>query len=691
MPFNTALSGLRAAQGDLQVTGNNIANASTVGFKQSRAEFSDVYAASVLGSGSNAIGSGVLMNQVAQQFSQGTINFTENALDLAINGSGFFQMDESGSRSYTRSGQFGLDADGTIVNSAGAALLGQLSENGGEPDGATQALQLDINIIPPSRTTGVEQEFNLNSSESVKAIYTTGVDLASSAGSVISEAQSGSTNGYTQTNFTLSRSNGSTSTHNIPSVAGTEATASNIALELNDIDGVTAVASTSAVLSIATLGGTASTELTLGGNNIGSDTRAGIVAEINNLRGYSASLVVNAAATPDTLLNEIIPSGGLAENDIVITRTNGDDINFDVTNGTTMVATVSGVTPDDDGIPNTLRGAAPLDLVVDADVTTDTITVGGNITLTFDDTITEDNAVVINSGNILGAAISQNSNPETNTFSASDTNTYNHVTSMTVYDSLGNAHAMTQYFVKESSRSDAAEEASSSDNVWSMYVQIDGEDVGPANVGETPSVARFTLAFEPDGTFSATENSTIAITNWTPRDESGQVGGASGPDQNAVAPNIVTDPPSSSNFRIDLAKTTIFGGSFDVKSISQDGFTQGKLSALEVTDDGTIFARFTNGEAQSIGRVQLARFNNPQGLAPVGNSAWVETFESGVATAGVAGSSSLGLITAGAVEESNVDLSSELVNLILAQRNFQANAKTIETVNAVTQTIINLR
>lgn len=124
MSFNIGLSGIRAASSDLNITGNNIANAGTVGFKQSRGEFQDLYSASVLGSGSKTIGSGVLLANVAQLYNQGTIDYTENALDLAINGNGFFVTSNNGAVSYTRAGYFGTDKNGFIVDNNGYRLQG---------------------------------------------------------------------------------------------------------------------------------------------------------------------------------------------------------------------------------------------------------------------------------------------------------------------------------------------------------------------------------------------------------------------------------------------------------------------------------------------------------------------------------------------------------------------------------------
>jgi len=124
MPFDTALSGIRAASTNLSVTGSNIANASTNGFKVSRTEFGDVYANSVLGAGSNNIGAGVQVQDVSQSFAQGNVAFTENELDMAINGNGFFIVSRGGEQLYTRAGTFGLDDDGFITNNIGARFTG---------------------------------------------------------------------------------------------------------------------------------------------------------------------------------------------------------------------------------------------------------------------------------------------------------------------------------------------------------------------------------------------------------------------------------------------------------------------------------------------------------------------------------------------------------------------------------------
>jgi flagellar hook protein FlgE len=257
-----------------------------------------------------------------------------------------------------------------------------------------------------------------------------------------------------------------------------------------------------------------------------------------------------------------------------------------------------------------------------------------------------------------------------------------------VFDSLGNSHELTQYFVKEP--------VSGGGNVWAMYVQIDGEDVGdpPAGSGEA-SKARYEMQFDVDGTLQSIDgapNGEVLISNWTPLDANGDPNGADGP---LLAANggatPVPQPPTSSNFAINLAETTQFGSAFGVTDQRQNGYTTGRLSGLDVSDTGVLFARYTNGQSDTLGQVALASFRNTDGLASVGETSWVETFDSGQPIIGQPDTGTLGSIKASSVEESNVDLSAELVNLIIAQRNYQANAKTIETSDAITQTIINLR
>src|SRR5690606_5067553 len=153
MSFNTGLSGIRAANTDLSATGNNIANASTTGFKTSRAEFGDVYTSTLLGAGSNTPGSGVTLQMIRQQFTQGNLKFTQNSLDLAINGGGFFIVNQDGDQLYTRAGHFGLDKDGYVVNNTGAYLQGYAANSAGNVSGILDNLRVDVTTQVPRQTT----------------------------------------------------------------------------------------------------------------------------------------------------------------------------------------------------------------------------------------------------------------------------------------------------------------------------------------------------------------------------------------------------------------------------------------------------------------------------------------------------------------------------------------------------------
>ncbi|MBZ5755674.1 flagellar hook protein FlgE [Pseudomonas sp. S5(2021)] len=439
MSFNIGLSGMRAASKDLNVTGNNIANAGTVGFKQSRAEFSDVYAASVLGTGQNPQGSGVLLSNVSQQFNQGNINYTQNALDLAINGNGFFQVSNNGAISYTRAGYFGTDREGNLVDNFGYNLQGySVDANGNLQNGVVSNLQVQTTNQAPRATSQAEIAFNLNSTNAVPAAWQNAYD----------------------------------------------------AYELNPVPGYDSAAD------------------------------------------YASS-----------------------------------------------------------------------------------------------------------------------------TFDAADPTTYNSSTSLNIYDSQGNAHVLTQYFVK------------TGDNEWAMNVLVDGRN---PNDPDSPGAEIYPLAFTSTGQLVK-------------------------PNGQLDANGVFTFPWSTGNgadapdIQLNLGSATQYASSFAVNSVAQDGYTTGELAGLEIDETGVIFARYTNGQSRVQGQLVLANFANVQGLTPVGKSQWIQSFESGEPVVGTPGSGTLGALQAGALEDSNVEISDQLVNLIVAQRNYQANAKTIETESAITQTIINLR
>lgn len=487
MSFNIGLSGIRAASSDLNITGNNIANASTVGFKAARAEFGDVYAASILGTGSNAQGSGVVLNNVAQIFTQGNINYTENSLDLAINGNGFFVTSKNGALSYTRAGYFGTDREGFIVNNQGERLQGYgvNAVTGRINEGVPTDLRVDTKAANPNPTSAVSSTLNLNST----SVRPAGAQAAYDA-AYATAYQTAYDDAY-----------------------------------------ATAIAGA-------------------------ADPLNPTPAEIE-----AATAAAEAAGVQ------------VASAEAVLAATQASRAQFD----------------------------------------------------------------------------------------PSDSSTYNSSTSVTVYDSLGNSHVMSKYFVK----TDA--------NTWDMHILIDGRNLD----GVLATDPAFTstpreLVFNNDGVLVGGQINEIA--DWTPLDANGQPAGA-----------------QVQAFTLNLTGSSQYASTFGVTSVVQDGFTTGELAGLEIDDRGMLVARYTNGQTRTQGQLVLATFANQQGLVPLGDTAWAQSSASGEPVVGAPGSGTLGLVQSGALEQSNVDLSEMLINLIVAQRNYQANAKTIQTEDAVTQTIINLR
>ena len=166
MPFRIALSGLNAASADLGVTANNIANVNTTGFKESRAQFAEVFAVGAQSVSSSASGSGVRLANIAQQFTQGNIDFTDNSLDLAISGEGFFVLNDGGARLYTRAGNFSVDRDGFVTNTEGLRLQAYpVGADGLFNTGELSDLQLNTGANPPAPTQNVSFGLNLPAEE----------------------------------------------------------------------------------------------------------------------------------------------------------------------------------------------------------------------------------------------------------------------------------------------------------------------------------------------------------------------------------------------------------------------------------------------------------------------------------------------------------------------------------------------
>lgn len=248
--------------------------------------------------------------------------------------------------------------------------------------------------------------------------------------------------------------------------------------------------------------------------------------------------------------------------------------------------------------------------------------------------------------------------PASGSIDFNDATTYNNATSLTTYDLQGQQVALTYFFQKAAT------------DTWNVYATANGNPVLDAGGGLSPIT---TITFAADGSAPTAP---------------------SGP--------VTFDIPSTTNstggttlpitgVQLNLARATQFGSAFGVTDMRQDGYSAGLLTGIAVEANGIITARYSNGQSRPAGQIEVATFRNPQGLQPIGDNAWARTFASGDPVTGVPGDGSLGVLQSGALEESNIDLTGELVNMITAQRIYQANAQTIKTQDQVLQTLVNLR
>jgi flagellar hook protein FlgE len=533
MGFQQGLSGLNATSKALEAIGNNVSNSGTVGFKSGAAQFADVYAASLTGSGTNQIGIGTQIETVAQQFTQGNITTTNNPLDIAINGSGFFRMaSTNGSISYTRNGQFQVDKNGYVINSAGSQLTGYMANtNGIIVPSSAQPIQINTSALQPVATgqgtpaTGLVVGLNLDSRKTPP-----------------SASISASETGGGPPNTDLS-------------------------------------------------GGPATFDVTVNGYNTGTLTIP---------QGtYTATTL---ASTVQTLVNAALPSG-------------------------------TSITASPDASGNLVFTAVPG---------------GAGSSIAVND---------IDGALYQGAGSTQVAGADN--FSISNPLSYTSSTSATVYDSLGNPHTLGIYFVK-----------AATPNQYNVYTNLDGGS--PQVVGTDATTGLPTTATTINFSTTGTPNPVAAFTI----------------PQKFV---ITTGGTSTLNFSLDLSSTTQYGSVFGVNAISQDGYASGSLSGLSIAADGTIQGKYSNGQTRDLAQIVLATFKNTNGLQSLGGNQWQETATSGQPLIGTPSSGVNGVLQSQAVEESNTDLTAELVNMITQQRAYQANAQTIKTEDQILQTLVNLR
>ncbi len=273
-----------------------------------------------------------------------------------------------------------------------------------------------------------------------------------------------------------------------------------------------------------------------------------------------------------------------------------------------------------------------------------------------------------------------------------DPSSYNSATSLTVYDSQGSPHSLGTYYVK-----------SSTPNEWDVYLLADGTHMGNVQIGgqaQASGAAAMRMVFDSNGNLQGYKvpASAAAVTNQVTSPPSIDI------DLDAVAAEktainqhkgistVITNGATQHLvFPLSYKGSTQFGSNFGIGTARQDGFAPGQLAGFSVSPEGAVQVRYTNGQTKTAAYIRLANFPNTQGLQPAGNNQWVQTYAAGDEVTGLPGDAGFGTLQSGAVEDSNVDLTAELVNMITAQRTYQANAQTVKTQDQILQTLVNLR
>ncbi len=529
MSFSQGLSGLNAASKELEVIGNNVANVDTVGFKGSQAQFGDVFAAALSGAGSAQIGIGVKLQTVAQQFTQGNISTTNNSLDMAVNGPGFFILSNAQGTSYSRNGQFQLDKNGNIVNSAGDNLQGyQIDIISGKPIGSPSNLSVPTAVASAAAT-------GASTGTGVKGII---------AGLNLNSTLLPPTTVFNPADPTTFNNSTSTTTYDSKGVAQT-----------TTMYFVKSSYQPTANIATATAGGITTTTVTptapatsFSGLSVGQNIQLG---------GFPTGTTI-ATLTP------VVPA--------------------------TVPPTYSSFTTSANPTPAT-AAAQPL---------------------------------------ILNVA-----------------------------------------------------------NSWNVYTTVTDPNTGsylfPLPVSAAGQwVANGILTFGTNGRY----NSFIPNPN---APATLPAGVTAGPLNSSTNVSFTPTGAVTETIPFDFTASTQFGAAFGVNTLTQDGFTAGQLSGFSISPDGIIQGRYSNGVTKSLGQVALATFPDMQGLQPLGSNEWAQTAASGAPVVNAPGTGNNGVLQTSATEDSNVDITAQLVNMISAQRNYQANAQTIKTQDTVEQTLINLR
>ncbi|RVU30242.1 flagellar hook-basal body complex protein [Neptunomonas marina] len=691
--FNTAVTGLKASSTMLDVTGNNIANSSTIGYKTSRTEFGDIYTASVVGAGSsNTPGSGVTVSDIAQDFSAGTLEFTNNNLDLAINGSGFFQLnDGQGGTTYTRAGAFELNKDGFIVSKNGKFLQGYgLDDRGNRlPIGNLAVTEKEF---PPKTTETMDLSFNIDSREDANTLlpnydkdkagsftYSTTVRTFDSLG-----------NEHTiKYNFAEQRPENEYSNYQTTpgdrvyiSGIGTAADTDGMLLPLYDEsangDFVLKTATAKAVdngqdLKVFELGGQTLADLQE------ADPRIKSVEYRVDDAGNGTLRILKLSDSRE--FGDLLVTDNSAPDRVALTPTTTDASGFVSSNEKHFFEFQTGTFAANEQLDLEVAGVEIAISTGDNGMTSE------QVALAIRD---RESDILEANPDILSVSWDpdQGANGSLRIEFKPDVNPANlGARSAQVIDDAALIGSANQVFIGSevaTGKVDANYEIdgdNSYNGVYLMYAYLNGEealDIGKLNDA---------------GTGTDTEPGPILV-KFNP--ENGLLTEINGEEirTGATTPEIIikgADPANkNNNIALNIGGSTQFASESIIKASDQDGYAKGDLIGVSFGSTGEMIASFSNGEQLNIGIVAVATFENQSGLQPSGDTEWTATLDSGSAILNPPGAGLNGLLRSASLEQSNVDLSAELVKLIEAQRNFQANSKTLETLNTVTQSILQI-
>ncbi len=664
------ISGLKTSQVALNVIGDNLANLNTSGFKASRVNFANELSQTIRSAlapsgglgGRNPIqiGTGTKVSSIDKDFSQGNMTPTGRPLDLAIQGDGFFMLTDDTQNYYTRVGSFNLDKNNDLVDSGtGLKVKGTSGVAINVPVNATEA---------GKATTKTTISGNLNSEFTAGAVnhVVTSSSAYAAVGTGTTRVLTGSIDPTASTSvtgvgtlFTTELAVGDRINVN-GEIRKVTAIATNTALTVDaaftDTAADAALTAGTGVLT-GSIDPAASTTVTGVGTAFTTELAVGdqitVSGETRTISAIASdtSLTVSAAFTDNANDTSVMTdSMAVADmNDLSVNTTDyvaGDKINIVGTehDGTTVSDSfVYGTGTGQNGIT---LGALRTFITSKFGSAAASIDTSGNLLLTADQA--GQSELVLN----IADATTNTGATTYSSFAASVTGTGDvYVTSIPVFDTQGSSHLVSLSFEKTGS------------NTW---------DVTPSTKPAEGSVtdALTAITFNANGSFSsATGTSSITITY---------------PDTTTQTVTLDFGTPNT------FSGLTQFGGTGSAAAISQDGYEEGFFSSTSTNPDGTVVALFTNGKTKNVGQLQLVTFSNPAGLTTNGNNLLSPSLASGSAVLKTAQSGRVGSILSGVLESSNVDIAEEFTKLIISQRAFQANSRTITTTDEVLQELVNI-